>query len=123
MVVPMWATVAASGDGALDAHEAPEAPAAAGTGTALCCARVRQRPCSCSTTDRVMKSRRLTRSPRRRARGGRRNTKTECLCGDQVNDQVKLRWLLDREVGRFRPTQNFVNIVASARKRSVMFGP
>src|SRR5262245_22147231 len=36
----------------------------------------------------------------------RRDFETEGLGGDQVDDEIEFGWLLDRQVGRLRPTQN-----------------
>ena len=41
----------------------------------------------------------------------------ECLGGDQVDDEIELGWLLDRQVGRLRPTQNLVDVLGAAPKQ------
>ena len=43
-----------------------------------------------------------------------RHRKAEDLSGLEVDDQFKLGWLLDGEVGRLRATQNLVDIVGGA---------
>jgi len=43
-----------------------------------------------------------------------RHRKAEDLSGLEVDDQFKLSWLLDGEVGRLRATQNLVDIVGGA---------
>ena len=41
--------------------------------------------------------------------------------GDQVDDEIELGRLLDRQVGRLRPAQNLVDISAARRNRSGKF--
>jgi hypothetical protein len=43
-----------------------------------------------------------------------RHGEAECLGGRKVDDEVELGWLLDRDVSRFRPAQNFVDKVGGA---------
>jgi hypothetical protein len=43
-----------------------------------------------------------------------RNGDTNRLGSDQVYDEIELSRLLDRDISRLRPTQNFVDIVGGA---------
>src|SRR6202043_3501541 len=43
-----------------------------------------------------------------------RNDTTPRACGLQIDDEIELGWLLDRNIARFRPTQNFVDVVGAA---------
>ena len=43
-----------------------------------------------------------------------RHGETERLCSRQIDDEIELGWLLDREVAGLRSAQNFIDIVASA---------
>ena len=53
----------------------------------------------------------------------RRHVEAERLGGLEVDDQLELGRLLDRQVGRFRSAQNFVDKSAARRNRSGKFGP
>jgi hypothetical protein len=44
----------------------------------------------------------------------RRHGDVECPCRDKTDDEIEPGRLLDRDVGRFRPAQNLVDIVAGA---------
>jgi hypothetical protein len=41
----------------------------------------------------------------------RRNVNAERLRSLEVHDQLELYWLLDRDVGRLRPTEDLVDII------------
>src|SRR5262245_11477055 len=45
---------------------------------------------------------------------GGRHRQTERLSCDQIDDQIEFGWLLDRNVGRFRPAQNLIDMLACA---------
>jgi hypothetical protein len=53
----------------------------------------------------------------------RRNRKADLLGCFQINHQLKLRRLLDREISGFRPFDNFVNVQSHTLKESERFGP
>jgi hypothetical protein len=46
-----------------------------------------------------------------------RDGQSKCLGGDQADDEIELGWLLDRQVGRLRPTQNLVDVLGGAPKQ------
>ena len=71
-----------------------------------------------------MNSRRFTRSPHRRGRATRRGDfDAEGLRGDQVDDEIKFRRLLHREVGGLRPAKDLVDIVGGAPVQVQKVGP
>ena len=43
-----------------------------------------------------------------------RDRQTQRFGGGQIDNQIKLGWLLDRQVSRFSATQDFVDILGSA---------
>src|SRR5262245_10678373 len=47
----------------------------------------------------------------------RRNFEAEGLGGGKIDDEIELSRLFDRDIGRFRPAKNLVNIVADAPKK------
>src|SRR5262245_5877565 len=47
----------------------------------------------------------------------RRHIEAERLGGGQIDDEVELGWLLDRNVGRLRAAQNLVNEVAGTTEQ------
>ena len=49
-----------------------------------------------------------------RASDFRRHGEAECPCRFKIDDEIEFGRLLDREVGRFRPAQNLIDIVAGA---------
>src|SRR5262249_37999685 len=65
----------------------------------------------------VMNLRRLTRSPRRRARAALRDRQPERLGRGQIDDEIEFGRLLDRDVARLRATQNFIDITSSAPEK------
>src|SRR5262245_15601163 len=65
----------------------------------------------------VMNLRRLTRSPRRRARAASRDRQPERLGRGQIDDEIEFGRLLDRDVARLRATQNFIDITSSAPEK------
>src|SRR5262245_36846165 len=48
---------------------------------------------------------------------GQGQFEAECLGDDEVDDEIELCWLLDRDVRRLRPTENLIDIVASAAEQ------
>src|SRR5262245_31704100 len=48
---------------------------------------------------------------------GQGQFEAECLGDDEIDDEIELWWLLDRYVRRLRPTENLVDIVASAAEQ------
>ena len=53
----------------------------------------------------------------------RRNREAELLGSFEVDDQLELRRLLDREVAGFRAFEDLVHVVAARRNMSVRSGP
>ena len=56
----------------------------------------------------------ITPSARASSVGG--NSDAKCLGGLEVDDQFELGRLLDRQVGRLRPFEDFVHVAGSAVK-------
>src|SRR5262245_66420228 len=64
-----------------------------------------------------MNSRRFIRSPRRRARAATSEGKTECIGGLEINDQLNLHRLLNRQVGGFLTLENAAGVDADLTVR------
>ena len=80
-----------------------------------CCARAASGHAAAAPPSSVMNSRRshsITSSARASSVGG--TVEAERLGGVQVDDEIELGRLLDRDVGRLRPAQNLVDIVGGA---------
>ena len=80
-----------------------------------CCARAASGHAAAappSKRDELAPSHSITSSARASSVGG--IVEAERLGGRQVDDQIELGRLLDREVGRLRPAQNLVDIVGGA---------
>ena len=43
-----------------------------------------------------------------------RNRQTDLLCGLEIDDQLELRRLLDRQIGRLRSLEDFVHLICDA---------
>src|SRR5262249_24280049 len=52
-----------------------------------------------------------------------RYLKAKDLGGREIDDQLELGWLLDRQLGRFRPAQNLVDIVAGTPEQVPVVDP
>ena len=63
----------------------------------------------------------ITSSARSEERLG--NCQAERLGGLEIDDQLELGRLLDRQVGRLRPSQNLVDIVGGAPEQVRVFAP
>src|SRR5262245_58529728 len=89
------------------------------TGNCGCCARAATGHPAAAAPSSVMNSRRrIIRSPRRPARAELVGCRAERVGGFEIDDKVKIRRLLDRNVGRACAAQNFVTEFSGAAEKT-----